>query len=65
KVEEQCLLTAAVQNMKKIANILAGKDVLQSFLNFILKSQTHRIFGGFVSGLNSVYTELFLFIRLI
>ena len=51
KVEEQCLLTAAVQNMKKIANILASKDVLQSFLNFILKSQTHRIFGGFVSSL--------------
>ena len=35
KVEEQCLLTAAVQNMKKIATILAGKDLLQSFIIFI------------------------------
>lgn len=30
KAEEQCLLTAAVQNMKKIANILSKRDVLQS-----------------------------------
>lgn len=60
KVEEQCLLTAAVQNMKKIANILAGKGILQSFLNFILKSQTHRIFGGFVSSLKSLEMSDFL-----
>ena len=37
KVEEQCLLTAAVQNMKKIAKLLTDKDLLQSFLNLLLK----------------------------
>ncbi len=31
KVEEQCLLTAAVQNIKKIATILHRKDLLRSF----------------------------------
>lgn len=30
KTTEQCLLTAAVQNMKKIANILSKRDILQS-----------------------------------
>lgn len=35
KVEEQCLLTAAVQNMKKIANILSSREILQSFVFFI------------------------------
>ena len=32
KVEEQCLLTAAAQNIKKIASILHKKDLLQSLL---------------------------------
>lgn len=36
KVEEQCLLTAAVQNIKKIATILHKKDLLRSFSAHIL-----------------------------
>lgn len=37
KVEEQCLLTAAVQNMKKIASILYKKDRLRSLLPSFLR----------------------------
>lgn len=33
KVEEQCLLTAAAQNMKKIANVLHKKDILRFHLS--------------------------------
>ena len=36
KAAEQCLLTAAVQNMKKIANILSKKDILQSAKRYLL-----------------------------
>ena len=39
KAAEQCLLTAAVQNMKKIANLLSKRDILHSarcFLFFVL-----------------------------
>ena len=44
RVSEQCLLTAAVQNMKKIANILWKRD--REFLSRIIKNliyttQTH------------------------
>ena len=41
-----------------------GKGVLQSFLNFILKSQTHRIFGGFVSSLSTIFMIVLFFFYL-
>ena len=34
RVSEQCLLTAAVQNMKKIANILWKRDLQPFSINF-------------------------------
>lgn len=36
KAAEQCLLTAAVQNMKKNANILSKRDILQSAKRYLL-----------------------------
>ena len=39
RVFEQCLLTAAVQNMKKIANILWKRDM--HFLSRIIKNLIH------------------------
>lgn len=44
RVSEQCLLTAAVQNMKKIANILWKRDMhflLTIIENLIYTTQTH------------------------
>jgi hypothetical protein len=45
KVAEQCLLTAAVQNMKKIANLCWGNtsDFLAFFLFFRKKQSLSRV----------------------
>ena len=53
KVAEQCLLTAAVQNMKKIAN-LCWRDTSEffAFFFFLSKNKAYLVSEiGFVSGL--------------
>ncbi|MBR5947348.1 MAG: hypothetical protein IKZ82_01705, partial [Clostridia bacterium] len=55
KVEEQCLLTAAVQNMKRIARILWKKErrsfsmLLRQAMRFLYGKT--RCIAGFVSSL--------------
>ena len=43
RIFEQCLLTAAVQNMKRIANILWKKDLhfLSTWIKNLMYDKTH------------------------
>ena len=62
-MEEQCLLTAAVQNMKKIARILWKKDhsILSAcmLLQKLLVRNKARKIAGFVSELTASYAAVF------
>ena len=47
RVSEQCLLTAAVQNMKKISNILWKRDM--HFLSTMIKNLINRLIHNYNS----------------
>ena len=56
KVTEQCLLTAAVQNMKKTVSLCRGStsDFFALFLCFNKKQSLSLLQMGFVSGMDAL-----------